>query len=107
MKSCKGYNKELTRLAKRLSIALAVHLADYIANDFNKIVLTNGILIFDELNAPLLQASFWVRPIYEELLFASSKLFKSPAAEAARAANGLVKIVCSEVMGAGQRTGQH
>ena len=45
-------------------------------------VLTNGILNFDELNAPLRGgASYWVRPI------------KSPAAEAARGANGLVKIV--------------
>ena len=33
-------------------------------------------------------------------------MFKSAAAEAARAANGLVKIVCSEVQGDGKRVGQ-
>ena len=104
------YNKELTKLAKRLTlaVALAIHLAEFVAGHLNKVACPNDVLLFDEVNVPLLHASYWVLPpIYEDLLYASSKVFKSPAAEAARAANGLVKIVCSLVNGAGQRMGKH
>ena len=44
---------------------------------------------------PLLTPVFWVRPIYMQLLHASSRLRKDTRIETARPSNGLVKILCS------------
>ena len=44
----------------------------------------------------MLQASYWVRPIYEELLYSSSHAHQGSAVEAQRAKNGLVKVISSK-----------
>ena len=47
---------------------------------------------------PLLTPVYWVRPIYMELLHASSRLRKDTRVETARPSNGLVKILRSPKM---------
>ena len=44
----------------------------------------------------MLQASYWVRPIYEELLYSSSHAHQGSAVETQRASNGLVKVISSK-----------
>ena len=46
---------------------------------------------------PLLTPVYWVRPIYTELLHASSRLRKNTKVETARPSNGLVKS-CAKIM---------
>ncbi len=45
----------------------------------------------------MLQASYWVRPIYEELLYSSSHSYQGKDVEAKRASNGLVKVISGKV----------
>ena len=53
-------------------------------------------VLFNESTACMLQASYWVRPIYEELLYSSSHAYQGSTVEAQRASNGLVKVISSK-----------
>ena len=50
-------------LAKDVTIALALHLADLVANWLCGILDQQAVLLFNESTAGMLQASYWVRPI--------------------------------------------
>ena len=91
---------ELTRLAKDLTVALALHLADLVASFLTGVLVGQAVLLFGTNTAALLQASYWVRPIFEELLYVSSHGFQGAEVEARRASNGLVKIVSGKVASA-------
>ena len=83
-------------MAKDLTIALAVHLADLVATYLSGVLDPKAVLLvllFNGNTSVLLQASYWVRPIYEELLYASSHAYQEPEKEARRASSGLVKII--------------
>ena len=80
----------LTQLAKDVTIALALHLADLVANWLCGILDQQAVLLFNENTADMLQASYRVRPIYEELLYSSSHSYQGKVVEAQRASNGLV-----------------
>ena len=86
----------LTQLAKDVTIALALHLADLVADWLSGILDQQAVLLFNESTAGMLQASYWVRPIYEELLYSSSHAYQGSAVEAQRASNGLVKVISSK-----------
>ena len=86
----------LTQLAKDVTIALALHLADLVANWLCGILDQQAVLLFNESTAGMLQASYWVRPIYEELLYSSSHAYQGSTVEAQRASNGLVKVISSK-----------
>ena len=86
----------LTQLAKDVTIALALHLADLVADWLCGILDQHAVLLFNESTAGMLQASYWVRPIYEELLYSSSHAYQGSAVEAQRASNGLVKVISSK-----------
>ena len=81
---------ELTQLAKDITVALALHLADLVASFLSGVLDGHAALLFGT-------ASYWVRPIYEELLYASSHSYQGPEVEASRASNGFVKIVSGKV----------
>ena len=78
------------------TIALALHLADLVANWLCGILDQQAVLLFNESTAGMLQASYWVRPIYEELLYSSSHAYQGSTVEAQRASNGLVKVISSK-----------
>ena len=86
----------VTQLAKDVTIALALHLADLVANWLCGILDQQAVLLFNESTACMLQASYWVRPIYEELLYSSSHAYQGSTVEAQRASNGLVKVISSK-----------
>ena len=85
----------VTQLAKDVTIALALHLADLVANWLCGILDQQAVLLFNESTA-CMQASYWVRPIYEELLYSSSHAYQGSTVEAQRASNGLVKVISSK-----------
>ena len=93
----------LTQLAKDVTIALALHLADLVADWLCGILDQQAALLFNESTAGMLQASYWVRPIYEELLYSSSHAYQ---VEAQRASNGLVKVISSKTGSAGDQVPQ-
>ena len=97
---------ELTQLAKDLTVSLALHLADRVATFLNGVLVENAVLLVGTATSPLLQASYWVRPIYEELLYASSHTYQGADGEARRASNGLVKIISGKVTSAGYQPQQ-
>ena len=66
---------DLTQLAKDITVALALHLADLVAGFLTGVLDKQAVLLFNESTSVLLQASYWVRPIYEELLYASSHAY--------------------------------
>ena len=66
----------VTQLAKDVTIALALHLADLVANWLCGKLDQQAVLLFNESTACMLQASYWVRPIYEELLYSSSHAYQ-------------------------------
>ena len=65
-----------------------------------------AVLLFGTNTSALLQASYWVRPIYEELLYVSSHGFHGTDVEARRASNGLVKIISGKVASAADQPTQ-
>ena len=68
---------ELIQLAKDLTVARALHLADLVASLLTGVLDGQVVLLFGTNTSALLQASYWVRPIYEELLYASSHRFQA------------------------------
>ena len=97
---------ELTRLAKDLTVALALHVADLVASFLTGVLSGQTVLLFGTNTAALLQASYWVRPIFEELLYVSAHGFQGAEVEARRASNGLVKIVSGKTASAADRPAQ-
>ena len=97
---------ELTRLAKDLTVALALHLADLVASFLTGVLSGQTVLLFGTNTAALLQASYWVRPIFEELLYVSAHGFQGAEVEARRASIGLVKIVSGKTASAADRPAQ-
>ena len=97
---------ELARLAKDLTVALALHLADLVASFLTGVIDGQAVLLFGTNTAALLQASYWVRPIFEELLYVSSHGFQGADVEARRASNGLVKIISGKVASAADQPTQ-
>ena len=73
---------ELTRLAKDLTVALALHLADLVASFLTGVLSGQTVLLFGTNTAALLQASYWVRPIFEELLYVSAHGFQGAVSAA-------------------------
>ena len=63
---------ELTQLAKDITVTLALHLADLVTSFLTGVLDGQAVLLFGTGTSALLQASYWARPIYEELLYASS-----------------------------------
>ena len=96
----------LTQLAKDVTIASALYLADLVADWLCGILDQQAVLLFNESTAGMLQASLWVRPIYEELLYSSSHAYQGAAVEAQRAGNGLVKVISSKTGSSGDQVPQ-
>ena len=53
-------------------------------------------ILFDNDIQPLLTPSFWILPLYRELLNSARRIPLSAASERARGCTGLVKLICKE-----------
>ena len=93
----KTQTKFVKRVAKKLTAILACYLAGEVASILSPVAAI-GHREMAPMYHPLLTPVFWVRPIYMELLHASSRLRKDTRVETARPSTGLVKILCSSKM---------
>ena len=57
---------------------------------------SRGTILFDNDTQPLLTPSFWILPLYWELLNSARRIRPSSSSERARGCTGLVKIICKE-----------
>ena len=78
-------------MAKNITVALALHLADLVASFLTEVLDGQAVLLFGTGTSALLQAFYWVRPICEELLHALVPRSRCCAS------NGLAKIVSGKV----------
>ena len=85
----------LSELPKKLTAILACYLAGEVASIMSPVAAIEHREMVAPMYHPLLTPVYWVRPIYMELLHASSRLRKDTRVETARPSNGLVKILCS------------
>ena len=91
----KTQTKFVKRVAKKLTAILACYLAGEVASILSPVAAIGHREMVAPMYHPLLTPVFWVRPIYMELLHASSRLRKDTRVETARPSTGLVKILCS------------
>ena len=94
-RQAKTLNKFVKRVAKKLTAILACYLAGEVASILSPVAAVGHREMVAPMYHPLLTPAFWVRPIYMELLHASSRLRRDTRVETARPATGLVKILCT------------
>ena len=83
--------KFVRRIAKKLTAILACYLAGEVASILSPVAAIEHREMVAPMYQPLLTPVYLVRPIYMELLHASSRLRKDTRVETARPSNGLVK----------------
>ena len=91
----KTLGKFVKRVAKKLTAMLACYLAGEVASTLSPVAAIGHREMVAPMYHPLLTPGFWVRPIYMELLHASSRLRRDTRVETARPSTGLVKILCT------------
>ena len=104
----KTLNKFVKRVAKNLTAILACYVAGEVASILSPVAAVGHREMVAPMYHPLLTPVFWVRPIYMELLHASSRLRRDTRlwrkkkrlrrdtrVETERPSTGLVKILCT------------
>ena len=89
-------NGKVIQTATHLTWILAEYLADTIAWLMQSILDHASKILFDNDTQPLLTPSFWILPLYRELLNSARRIRPSAASERARGCTGLVKLICKE-----------
>ena len=90
------HNGKVIQTATHLTWILAEYLADTIAWLMRSILDHASKILFDNDTQPLLTPSFWILPLYRELLNSARRIRPSAASERARGCTGLVKLICKE-----------
>ena len=90
------HNGKVIQTATHLTWILAEYLADTIAWLMRSILDHASKILFDNDTQPLLTPSFWILPLYRELLNSARRIRPSASSERARGYTGLVKIICKE-----------
>ena len=90
------HNGKVIQTATHLTWILAEYLADTIAWLVRSILDHASKILFDYDTQPLLTPSFWILPLYRELLNSARRIRPSASSERARGCPGLVKIICKE-----------
>ena len=80
----------------RISLGSWLSTADTIAWLMRSILDHASKILFDNDTQPLLTPSFWILPLYRELLNSARRIRPSAASERARGCTGLVKLICKE-----------
>ena len=91
-----AHNGKVIQTATHLTWILAEYLADTIAWLMRSILDHASKILFDNDTQPLLTPSFWILPLYRELLNSARRIRPSAASERARGCTGLAKIICKE-----------
>ena len=91
-----AHNRKVIQTATHLTWILAEYLADTIAWLMRSILDHASKILFDNDTQPLLTPSFWILPLYRELLNSARRIRPSAASERARGCTGLVKLICKE-----------
>ena len=101
------YRRQISSFAKTLTVRVATYLAKEIASLFRPVLQHPVMALTDDDTLSLLTSDFWIRPVYEELLYAASRFNRSSGAEHKRPTSNLVKIASfskdktSDMMNAG------
>ena len=90
------HNGKVIQTATHLTWILAEYLADTIAWLMRSILDHASKILFDNDTQPLLTPSFWILPLYRELLNSARRIRPSAASERARGCTGLVKLICKK-----------
>ena len=90
------HNGKVIQTATHLTWILAEYVADTIAWLMRSILDHASKILFDNDTQPLLTPSFWILPLYRELLNSARRIRPSAASERARGCTGLVKLICKE-----------
>ena len=90
------HNGKVIQTATHLTWILAEYLANTIAWLLRSILDHASKILFDNDTQPLLTPSFWILPLYRELLNSARRIRPSASSERARGCTGLVKIICKE-----------
>ena len=90
------HNGKVIQTATHVTWILAEYLADTIAWLMRSILDHASKILFDNDTQPLLTPSFWILPLYRELLNSARRIRPSAASERARGCTGLVKLICKE-----------
>ena len=90
------HHGKVSKTASHLTVLLAEYLADTIAWLMRSILNHGSKILFDTDTEPLLSPSFWMLPLYKELLNSASRNRPSAASQRARGSTGLVKLLCKE-----------
>ena len=99
--------RHISSFAKTLTVRVATYLAKEIASLFRSVLQHPVMALTDDDTLSLLTSDFWIRPVYEELLYAASRFNRSSGAEHKRPTSNLVKIASfskdktSDMMNAG------
>ena len=99
--------RQISSFAKTLTVRVATYLAKEIASLFRPVLQHPVMALTDDDTLSLLTSDFWIRPVYEELLYAASRFNRSSGAEHKRPTSNLVKIAShskdkpSDMMNAG------
>ena len=99
--------RRISSFAKTLTVHVATYLAKEIASLFRPVLQHPVMALTDDDTLSLLTSDFWIRPVYEELLYAASRFNRSSGAEHKRPTSNLVKIASfskdktSDMMNAG------
>ena len=86
----------LRQAARSLTLTLASYLSEFVAETLRASRTSQGAPLTGKENMHLLGANYWVQPIYQELLHATSGHNASVEGERKRPCSGLVKIIAKQ-----------
>ena len=81
-----------TNQIRQVTMLLAGYLAQEVASLFREILSHATLTLYDETTAHLLCSNYWLKPIYQELVHASSRFNATRIGEQKRPCSGLVRV---------------
>ena len=79
--------RNISTFAKVLTVRAATYFAELIASLLRPVLYHPNMIQLDDDTEPLLTSKFWVRPVYQELLHAASRLNLSPISNLVKVAS--------------------
>ena len=86
----------LHRVAKRLTMQLAVYLAKEVAAILRAVLTHETKKLYNDGTVHLLCSNYWIQPIYQELLHSSSRYNATREGERKRPSSGLVRVAAAQ-----------
>lgn len=83
---------QIRQAPKHLTLLLAGYLSREVASLFREIFSHPTLTLHDKTTAHLLCSNYWLKPIYQELVHASSRFNATRTGEQKRPCSGLVRV---------------